>query len=76
MLGTATAECFVLLSVTDEGCDFWSDEVWIDYAGMKVAGAEGHFLTFYGTVEGQKSFETQIGGERYVPQITAEFFEE
>ncbi len=66
---------FMLLSVTDEGYDFWSDEVWVNYF-TKVAGAEGDQLTVYGVVKGQKSFETQIGGERYVPEIRARYIEE
>jgi hypothetical protein len=33
-------------------------------------------LTVYGTVVGAKSYETQIGGETYVPEIDAEIIEE
>lgn len=66
---------FMLLSVTNEGYDFWSDEVWVNYF-QKVAGAEGDQLTVYGVVKGSKSFETQIGGERYVPEIRARYIEE
>lgn len=65
----------ILLSVTDEGYDFWTDEIWVNYTG-NVAGAEGDFLTVYGVVRGQKSFETQIGGERYVPEIDDVYIEE
>lgn len=65
----------ILLSVTDEGYDFWTDEIWVNYTG-NVAGAEGDFLTVYGVVKGQKSFETQIGGERYVPEVREVYIEE
>jgi hypothetical protein len=30
----------------------------------------------YGTVVGSKSYETQIGGETYVPEIDAQILEE
>jgi hypothetical protein len=65
----------VLLSVTDEGYGFWTDEIWANYNG-KVQGAEEDFLTVYGTVLGSKSFETQIGGERFVSEINAKYIEE
>jgi hypothetical protein len=58
----------MLLSVTDEGYDLWTDEVWVNYTG-KVSGAEEDFLTVYGIITGQKTFETQAGGSRYVPEI-------
>jgi hypothetical protein len=64
----------VLLSVTDEGYGFWTDEIWVNYNG-KIQGAEEDFLTVYGIVVGSKSFETQIGGERYVPEINAKYIE-
>lgn len=60
----------MLLSVTDEGYGFWTDEVWVNYTG-KVEGAEDDFVTVYGRVVGSKSYETQIGGARYVPEIDA-----
>ena len=65
----------MLLSVTDEGYGFWTDEIWVNYDG-KVHGAEDDMLTVYGTVQGSKSFETQIGGERYVPEIDARYIDE
>ena len=61
--------------MTNEGYDFWTDEIWINYTGT-VAGAEGDLLTVYGVVKGQKSFETQVGGERYVPEIDEVYIEE
>ncbi len=65
----------MLLSVTDEGYGFWTDQVWVNYEG-KVEGAEDDFVTVYGVVKGSKSYETQIGGERYVPEIDARYIEE
>lgn len=63
---------FMLLSVTDEGYGFWTDNVWVDYEGT-IKGAEDDIITVYGTIEGSKSYETQIGGETYVPQMTARY---
>jgi hypothetical protein len=65
----------MLLSVTDLGYGFWTDEVWVNYDGH-VAGAEGDMITIYGVVTGSKSYETQIGGERYVPEIDARYLAE
>lgn len=62
----------ILLSVTDEGYGFWTDNVWVDYEGT-IKGAEDDVITVYGEIEGSKSYETQIGGETYVPQMTAEY---
>lgn len=65
----------ILLSVTDEGYGFWSDNIWVDYDGT-INGAEDDIITVYGTIEGSQSYETQIGGETYVPQMTAKYVEE
>jgi hypothetical protein len=65
----------MLLSVTDLGYDIYTDNVWVNYEG-KVNGAEDDMLTVYGTVVGSKSYDTQIGGETYVPEIDAKFIEE
>jgi hypothetical protein len=62
----------ILLSVTDDGYGFWSDNVWVDYDGT-IKGAEDDIITVYGTIEGTKSYETQIGSETYVPQMTARY---
>jgi hypothetical protein len=65
----------ILLAVTNQGYDFWDDNVWIDYDGT-IEGAEDDIITIYGTVTGSKSYETQIGGETYVPQIKAKYIVE
>jgi len=65
----------MLIAVTDEGYDIWTDNVWVDYTG-RVKGAKDDLITIYGTVEGEKQYETQIGGQTYVPQITAKYIEE
>lgn len=62
----------ILLSVTDEGYGFWTDNIWVDYEGT-INGAEDDVITVYGTIEGSKSYDTQIGGETYVPQMTAKY---
>jgi hypothetical protein len=65
----------MLLSVTDEGYGIWDDNIWVDYDGH-VQGAEGDTLTVYGTITGSKSYETQIGGETYVPRMRAKYIDE
>ena len=65
----------ILMSVTNEGYDFWDDNVWVDYDG-EIESAKDDIITIYGTVTGSKSYETQIGGETYVPQIRAKYVEE
>lgn len=62
----------ILLSVTDEGYGFWTDNVWVDYDGT-IDSAEDDVITVYGTIEGTNSYDTQIGGETYVPQMTARY---
>jgi hypothetical protein len=63
---------YMLLSVTDEGYGLWDDNVWIDY-DHSINSADDDIITVYGTVRGSKSYETQIGGETYVPQIKAKY---
>jgi hypothetical protein len=65
----------VLLSVTNDGYGFWDDRIWINYPGT-IKGAEDDIITVYGTVAGEKSYETQIGGETYVPEVDARYIEE
>jgi hypothetical protein len=64
----------MLLSVTDEGFDLWDDNVWVNY-DHPIKSAEDDMVTVYGTVVGTKSYETQIGGETYVPDIDAKYIE-
>lgn len=66
---------FMLLQVTDLGYGLWDDPVWVDYE-RSISSAEDDVVTVYGTVTGAKSYETQIGGETYVPQIRARYVEE
>jgi hypothetical protein len=66
---------WMLLSVTDEGYGFWDDNIWVDYTDH-IRGAEGDVVTVYGTITGTKSYETQIGGETYVPKMRAEYIDE
>jgi hypothetical protein len=65
----------ILLAVTDEGYGFWTDNIWVDYDG-EIDSAEDDVITVYGTVTGSKSYETQIGGETYVPQIKGKYIDE
>jgi hypothetical protein len=66
---------WMLLSVTDEGYGFWDDNIWVNYDG-EIDGAEEDIITVYGTVRGSQSYQTQIGGETYVPKVKAEYVEE
>lgn len=65
----------MLVSVTDEGYGFWTDNIWVNYDGS-VRGAEEDMITVYGTVVGEREYETQIGGATYVPEINARYIEE
>lgn len=65
----------ILLSVTDMGYDIWDDNIWVDYPG-EIQGAEEDIITVYGVVKGEQSYETQIGGETYVPKIQARYITE
>jgi hypothetical protein len=65
----------MLLSVTDDGYGYWSDQIWVDY-DHAIGSAEDDVITVYGTVTGSKSFDTQGGGNRYVPQIHARYIVE
>lgn len=65
----------MLLAVTDEGYDIWDDNVWVDYDDS-FDSAEDDVVTIYGVVKGEKSYETQIGGETYVPRIKLKYIDE
>jgi hypothetical protein len=65
-------QTWMLLSVTDEGYGFWDDNVWVEYDGT-IRGAEEDIITVYGTIKGEQSYETQIGGETYVPKMRARY---
>lgn len=65
----------MLLSVTDEGYGIWDDNVWIDYDDP-ISANEGDIVTVYGKITGQKSYETQAGGETYVPRMHAKYIVE
>ena len=47
----------------------------VTYDG-EIDAVEEDIITVYGTVEGSTSYETQIGGELSVPEITAEYIDE
>ena len=65
----------MLLSVTDQGYGLWTDEIWVNY-NQHVASAKDDTITVYGTVLGTKTYDTQIGGSRYVPEIDAKYIVE
>lgn len=66
---------FMLLSVTDGGYGFWDDNIWVNYEG-NVRGAEEDMITVYGRMTGSESYETQAGGETYVPRMRALYWDE
>ncbi|UGS38497.1 hypothetical protein [Capillimicrobium parvum] len=66
---------FMLLSVSDQGYGFWDDNIWVNYEGH-ISGAEEDVITVYGVITGSKSYETQIGGETYVPRMRARYVDE
>ena len=65
----------MLLSVSDQGYGFWDDNIWVNYEGH-ISGAEEDVITVYGVITGSKSYETQIGGETYVPRMRARYVDE
>lgn len=65
----------LLLSVTDDGSGFWTDNVWVDYH-QAIQAVQGDLITVYGTVSGTKSYDTQIGGTTYVPQMNAKYVDD
>jgi hypothetical protein len=66
---------FMLLSVTDEGYGFWTDEIWVSGFG-EIESAEEDVITVYGTVTGAEEYETAIGGSNYVPKVKAKYIDE
>ena len=66
---------WMLLSVTNEGYGFWDDNIYVEYDGT-IDSAEEDIITVYGKVRGTYTYETQIGGETFVPHVRAKFIEE
>ena len=65
----------MLLSVTDEGYDFWTDEVYVTYNGT-IDSVEDDIVTIFGTVTGSESYDTKIGGSNTTPAIRATIIDE
>jgi predicted nucleic acid-binding Zn-ribbon protein len=64
----------MLLSVTDEGYGFWTDNIWVEFDEPTEA-AEEDIVTVYGKITGSEEYETQIGGSTYVPRMKAKYFD-
>jgi hypothetical protein len=64
----------MLVSVTDEGYGLWDDNVWVDYSS-DVPYVEKDIINVYGTVTGSKSYQTQAGGNTFVPRVRAAYME-
>lgn len=69
---SASGGGIMLLSVTNDGYGFWTDNVWVNYRGH-ISQNEGDSITVWGKVEGSKSYDTQVGGTTYVPEVTAKY---
>lgn len=63
------------LQVTDQGYEIWTDDIWVDYEGTTSATRDD-VVTVYGTMTGVKTYETQIGGERSIPEMSAKYIDE
>jgi hypothetical protein len=63
---------YMLLSVTDEGYGFWTDNIWVNF-DRSTNFVEEDIVTIWGPVVGSKSYETQIGGETFVPEVDAKY---
>jgi hypothetical protein len=63
---------YMLLSVTDLGYDLWTDNVWVNF-NRSTKFVEDDIVTVWGPIDGSKSYETQIGGETFVPEMTAKY---
>ncbi len=48
--------------------------MWIDY-DQDVSYVQNDMITVYGTVTGTKSYQTQSGGNTYVPEIHARYIQ-
>jgi hypothetical protein len=66
---------WMLLSVTDEGYGYWSDEIYVTYDG-EINAVEDDIVTIYGRVTGQEDYETRGGGSNQVPRVKAKYIEE
>lgn len=66
---------WMLLAVTNEGYGFWDDNIYVEYDGT-INSAEDDVVTVYGRVRGTFSYETQIGGETFVPHVRAKYIDE
>lgn len=71
----AAGVAIMLVSVTDDGYGFWTDNIWVNYKPGQVHGAKDDMVTFWGKVEGSKSYDTQIGGTTFVPEVTAKYID-
>lgn len=65
----------MLLSVTDEGYGFWTDEIYVTYDGH-IQSNEDDNVTIFGTVEGAKTYNTVGGGARTLPKVNMEYIDE
>jgi hypothetical protein len=65
----------LLLSVTDEGYGYWSDEIYVSYDG-EINAVEDDIITIYGRVTGVEDYETKIGGSNQVPKVKAKYIVE
>jgi hypothetical protein len=65
----------MLLSVTDEGYGFWTNNIWVNFY-EPIEAAEEDIITVYGKITGSEEYETQIGGSTFVPRMNADYIDE
>ena len=65
----------MLLSVTNEGYGFWTNNIWVNFF-EPIEAAEEDIITVYGKITGSEEYETQIGGSTFVPRMNAVYIEE
>ena len=71
---SATTTSHLIVSVTDEGYGYWTDNMWIDLD--PAAGANVYrdtVIKFWGTVVGAYTYETTSNGHLTIPEIDVRY---
>lgn len=65
-----TTTSHMIVSVTDDGYGFWSDNVFLDLNPSIAASiTQKDVIQFWGSVVGAYSYQTAMGGQNTVPEI-------
>lgn len=72
---TNTGPNSMLVSVTNQGYGFWSDNVLVSFLDTSIADNIDNedVIEFWGEVVGAESYETAIGGSNTVPSVLARY---